>query len=196
VRNAVSTATCLPHIAVVDASARSIGSAGACEVASLVMAALWNRIPVWADWVVAVIAAIVVLNVNVTTAGDPLSGMGLSAGATSAGITEGARATFYGALVVGGVLLTATGLIISTSDRRRRTAGGLLTRTFAGVALAGVLGLLLDYRDGPVRTVQLFVYLMLALSIVRLARVAALATDDLNPEPDQSVAPRSSDARR
>jgi hypothetical protein len=124
----------------------------------LVMAALWNRIPVWADWVVAVIAAIVVLNVNVTTAGDPLSGMGLSAGATSAGITEGARATFYGALVVGGVLL--------------------------------------DYRDGPVRTVQLFVYLMLALGIVRLARVAALATDDLNPESDRSVAPRSSDARR
>jgi hypothetical protein len=122
------------------------------------MAALWNRIPVWADWVVAVIAAIVVLNVNVTTAGDPLSGMGLSAGATSAGITEGARATFYGALVVGGVLL--------------------------------------DYRDGPVRTVQLFVYLMLALGIVRLARVAALATDDLNPESDRSVAPRSSDARR
>jgi hypothetical protein len=142
------------------------------EVASLVMATLWNRIPVWADWVVAAIAAIVVLNVNVTTAGDPLSGVGLSAGATSAGITEGARSTFYGALVVGGVLLAATGLIISTSDRHWRTVGGLLTRTFAGVALAGVLGLLLDYRDGPVRTVQLFVYLMLALGIVRLARVA------------------------
>lgn len=76
------------------------------------------------------------------------------------------------------MLLTATGLIISTSDRQWRTVGGFLTRTFAGVALAGVLGLLLDYRDGPVRTVQLFVYLMLALGIVRLARVAALATDD------------------
>jgi hypothetical protein len=52
------------------------------------MAGLWNRIPVWADWVVAAIAAIVVLNVNVTTAGDPLSGVGLSAGAASAGITK------------------------------------------------------------------------------------------------------------
>ena len=92
----------------------------------------------------------------------------------------------YGALVVGGALLTATGLIISTSGRQWRTVGGLLTRTFAGVALAGVLGLLLDYRDGPVRTVQLFVYLMLALGIVRLARVAALANDDvpLDPDPD------------
>lgn len=162
------------------------------------MAGLWSRIPVWADWVVASIAAIVVLNVNVTTAGDPLSGVGLSAGATSAGITDGARASFYGALVVGGVLLAATGLIISTLGRQWRTVGGLLTRTFAGVALAGVLGLLLDYRDGPVRTVQLFVYLMLALGIVRLARVAALVSDDrvLVVGSDQSVAPRSSDARR
>ena len=162
------------------------------------MASLWNRIPVWADWVVAAIAAIAVLNVNVTTAGDPLSGVGLSAGATSAGITEGARSVFYGALVVGGVLLTATGLIISTSGRQWRTVGGLLTRTFTGVALAGVLGLLLDYRDGPVRTVQLFVYLMLALGVVRLARVAALANGDAPPDPDsnQGLAPRSSDARR
>ena len=61
--------------------------------------------------------------------------------------------------------------------------------------LAGVLGLLLDYRDGPVRTVQLFVYLMLALGIVRLARVAALASADAPPDTDsnQSVAPRSSE---
>lgn len=162
------------------------------------MATVWNRIPTWADWVVAAIVAIIVLNVNVTTAGDPLSGVGLSAGATSAGITEGARATFYGALVVGGVLLTATGLIISTSARHWRTVGGLLTRTFAGVALAGMLGLLLDYRDGPVRTVQLFVYVMLALGIVRLARVAALAGADapLDPDSDQGAAPRSSGARR
>ena len=168
------------------------------EVASLVMVDLWNRIPVWADWVVAAIAAIVVLNLNVTTAGDPLSGVGLSAGATSAGMTEGARSTFYGALVVGGVLLAATGLIISTSDRQWRPVGGLLTRTFAGVALAGVLGLLLDYRDGPARTVQLFVYLMLALGIIRLARATALATGDapLAPGSDHRVGPRSSDAHR
>jgi hypothetical protein len=162
------------------------------------MAAVWNRIPMWVDWVVAAIAAIVVLNVNVTTAGDPLSGVGLGAGAASAGITEGARSTFYGALVVCGVLLAATGLIISTSGLQWRTMGGLLTRTFSGVALAGVLGLLLDYRDGPVRTVQLFVYLMLALGIVRLTRVAALATGDapLDPDSDHSAAQRSSDAGR
>ena len=140
------------------------------------MDAFWNRIPQWVDWIVATIAAIVILNVNITTAGDPLSGVGLSAGATSAGITEGARATFYGALAVSASVLAATGLIITTSGRQWRTMGGLLTRTFGGVALAGVLGLLLDYRDGPVRTVQLFVYLMLALGFVRLARVAALAS--------------------
>jgi hypothetical protein len=158
------------------------------------MAGLWNRVPVWVDWVVAAIAAIVVFNVNVTTAGDPLSGV---AAANSAGVTEGARTTFYGALVVGAVLLAATGLIVSTSGRRWHTAGGLLTRTFAGVALAGVLGLLLDYRDGPVRTVHLVVYLMLALGIVRLARVAALVSDaPCDPRSDQSVARGASEARR
>jgi hypothetical protein len=135
------------------------------EVASWAMAGLWNRIPLWADWLVAAVVAVVVLNVNVTSAGDPLSGVG-----------EGARTTFYGAIVVGAMLMTATGLIISTSGGHWRAAGSLLTRTFAGVAMAGVLGLLLDYRDGPVRTVQLLVYLMLALGIVRLARVAALTS--------------------
>ncbi len=147
-------------------------------VASFGMDGFWNRIPQWADWIVATIAAIVILNLNITTAGDPLSGVGLPAGSASPGITEGARATFYGALAVSASVLAATGLIISTSGRQWRTVGGLLTRTFAGVALAGVLGLLLDYRDGPVRTVQLFVYLMLALGIVRLARVAALADEE------------------
>lgn len=140
------------------------------------MASYWNRIPVWADWVLASIVAVVVLNVNVTAVGDPLSGVGLSAGPTSPGITEGARATFYGALTVGGVVLMATGLAVATSGRANRQLGGLLARTFAGVALAGLLGLLLDYRDGPVRTVQLVVYLMLALGIVRSVRITALAT--------------------
>jgi hypothetical protein len=180
------------------ASARSISAAGRCDVTSLAMVNLWNRIPVWADWAVASIAAIVVLNVNVTSAGDPLSGVGLQAGATSAGITEGARSTFYGALVVGAVVLTASGLIISTIGRQWRKMGGLLTTTFAGVTLAGILGLLLDYRNGPVRTVQLFVYLMLGLGIVRLARVAALAGGDalLDADPNQGVTRGTSDARR
>ncbi|HSP27537.1 MAG TPA: hypothetical protein VLN74_03230 [Ilumatobacteraceae bacterium] len=66
------------------------------------------------------------------------------------------------------------------------------------MALAGILGLLLDYRDGPVRTVQLFVYLMLCLGIVRVARVAALAGDNsaLRPDLDPSLASGSSDTRR
>jgi hypothetical protein len=139
------------------------------------MASIWTRVPVWADWVVAAVVAIVVLNLNVTSAGDPLSGVGLSAGPTSAGITEGARATFYGALTVGAAVLMAAGLVIATSARVNRQLGGLVARTFAGVALAGLLGLLLDYRDGPVRTVQLVVYLLLALAIVRAARIVALA---------------------
>lgn len=140
------------------------------------MASYWNRIPVWADWLVAAIVAIVVLNLNITAVGDPLSGVGLSAGPTSPGITEGARATFYGSLTVGAVVLMAAGLVVATSARTHRQLGGLLARTFAGVALAGLLGLLLDYRDGPVRSVQLVVYVMLGLGIVRAARITALAT--------------------
>ncbi len=81
-----------------------------CPMTYLDMVSLWNRIPVWADWLAALVAAIVVFNVNVTTSGDPLSGVGLSAGPTSAGITEGARATFYGVLAIGALLLTAAGL--------------------------------------------------------------------------------------
>ena len=69
------------------------------------MASLWNRVPVWVEWIVVSVAAIVLLNVNVTSAGDPLSGVGLSAGPTSPGISEGARATFYGVLVIGALLL-------------------------------------------------------------------------------------------
>ncbi|MEM9516203.1 MAG: hypothetical protein AAGA42_15240 [Actinomycetota bacterium] len=162
------------------------------------MASLWKRIPVWADWLVAAVAAVVVFNLNVTDAGDPLSGLGLSAGDTSPGITESARSSFYGVLVVGGLLVAATGLIISTRDRWWRAVGGLLTRTFSGVAVAGILGLLLDYRDGPVRTVHLFAYLMLALGIMRLARVAALASvDPAQPvDGDRADASQSSETRR
>ena len=94
------------------------------------MAGFWNRIPLWTDWVLAAIAAVVVLNLNITSAGDPLSGVGFSAGPASAGISEGARATFYGALTVAAALLVATGLLISTSGRQHRIVGGLLTRCY------------------------------------------------------------------
>lgn len=119
--------------------------------------------------------AIVLLNVNVTAAGDPLSGVGLSAGRTSPGILEGARATFYGSLIIGGLMLAVVGIALLIVERRGQQISRLLASTYPWVALAGVLGLLLDYRDGPVRTVQLFVYLMLAFGIIRLARIASLA---------------------
>ncbi len=138
---------------------------------------MWNRLPVWADWIVALFAAIVVLNLNVTAAGDPLSGVGLSAGPSSPGITEGARATFYGVLAIGAILLTAAGMVLSTTTNGRDDrAGRLLIKTYPWVALAGLLGLLLDYRDGPVRTVQLLVYVLLLLGVIRLARVVSLAS--------------------
>jgi len=143
------------------------------------MVSPWNRVPAWADWIVASVAAIVLLNLNVTDAGDPLSGVGLSAGPTSSGITEGARTTFYGVLVIGALLLTGAGIVLSTVAPRQHAAARLLVTTYPLVALAGLLGLLFDYRDGPVRTVQLIVYLLLVLAVVRLGRiVASLANHD------------------
>lgn len=141
------------------------------------MASLWNRFPAWADWVAAGVAAIVLSNLNVTDAGDPLSGVGLSAGPTSPGITEGARTTFYGVLVIGALLLTVAGIVLSAVARRHRAAARLMLTTYPLVALAGLLGLLFDYRDGPVRTIQLIVYLLLVLAVVRLGRVVATFAD-------------------
>jgi hypothetical protein len=155
------------------------------------MASLWNRVPVWADWIVASVAAIVLLNVNVTNAGDPLSGVGLSAGPTSPGINEGARATFYGVLVIGALVLTAAGFVLSTVAQRQSAAARLLVTTYPLVALAGLLGLLFDYRDGPVRTIQSVVYLLLVLAIVRLARIVAIVT---NTQPDETPAARVEDS--
>lgn len=155
------------------------------------MASLWNRFPVWADWIVASVAAIVLLNVNVTSAGDPLSGVGLSAGPTSPGINEGARATFYGVLVISALLLTAAGFVLSTVAQRQSAAARLLVTTYPLVALAGLLGLLFDYRDGPVRTVQLVVYLLLVLAIVRLARIVAIVA---NTQSEATTAARVEDS--
>jgi hypothetical protein len=140
------------------------------------MAYLWNRLPIWTDWIVAVVVAIVLLNLNVTSAGDPLSGAGLSAGPASPGIIEGARAIFYGVLIIGGLLLTAVGIALLIIEGRGQQVSRLLVSTYPWIALAGVLGLLLDYRDGPVRTVQLVVYLTLAVGIIRLARITSLAS--------------------
>ena len=145
------------------------------------MSALWNRVPTWADWLIALVAAFLVFNVNVTDAGDPLSGVGLSAGPTSAGITEGARSVFYGSMVVGGLVLAAAGFLMVATGRGHGPVANLLSRTYGGVALAGFAGLLLDYRDGPVRTVQLVVYLIFFLGIVRFARITA-ATADATPD--------------
>ncbi|MEO6988739.1 MAG: hypothetical protein ABI239_08830 [Aquihabitans sp.] len=136
------------------------------------MAGLWDRIPTWVDWSVAFAAAVVVLNLNVTDQGDPLSSVGLSAGPGTAGITEGAKAAFYASLMIGGVVLASVGLATAIAGWSKATSA-LVVRTYGGVALAGAAGLLLDYRDGPVRTVQLFVYLMVVLGIVRFVRVAS-----------------------
>jgi hypothetical protein len=140
------------------------------------MSSFWNRIPTWVDWIVALVAAVILLNINVTAAGDPLSGAG-----SSNGISDAARATFYGALMLGGIIVCAVGLTISALSSERTASGALLSRTFAFVAFAGTAGLLLDQRDGPVRLVQLVAYAAVALGGVRLARATAATDDEATP---------------
>ena len=147
-----------------------------------------DRLPRWTDWILALVAGIIVMNLDVTSAGDPLSGVGLSAEQSSPGITEGARATFYAVLAFGGLLLTSLAVALAFATPVARRAGRLLVTTFPLVALAGVLGLLLDYRDGPVRLVQSFAYVALAVGIVRLARVVVIAADATSD--DDADAPR------
>lgn len=137
------------------------------------MSNIWNRIPTWADWIVALVVAVGLLNINITAAGDPLSGAG-----PQNGMSDAARATFYGALMLGGLIVCAAGLAIAALGSERTASGQLLARTFAFVALAGTAGLLLDQRDGPVRLVQLIAYTAVALGALRLARLTTAG----NPE--------------
>ena len=147
------------------------------------MSSLRRRIPVAADWALAIVAGAVICNLNVTTAGGPLSGVGLSAGPTSAGMTEAGRTTFYGALVVAGAVIAGVGLVLTTVKTDRRVEGALLSRTFAGLSLVGVAGLLLDYRDGPVSWTQLAVYTIVVLAVLRFIRVWSM----LNAVPEPAL---------
>lgn len=145
------------------------------------MRRFYSRVPPWGDWAVALGLGIIVLNLNVTAVGDPLSGVGLSAGPTSPGITETGRVVLYGTLGVGGAAIAAAGLVMAATGRR--AVGSLVARTFGFLAGAGLAGLLLDYRDGPVRTIHLVVYVAIALAAVRLGRV----TVDLAESPAESL---------
>lgn len=138
------------------------------------MSSLRNRVPLAADWLIALVAGVAVSSLNITSAGGPLSGAGLSAGPTSAGITEAGRVTFYGALVVAGAVLAAASVVLSALGPKLRAASSLGVRSFGGLALTGVAGLLLDYRDGPVSWVQLAVYVLLVLSVIRFARLSSM----------------------
>ena len=133
-----------------------------------------KRIPVVADWVVAVMVAIVIYNLHVTSAGAPLSGAGLSAGPASAGITEAGRTRFYGALMITGAVIASIGLLLTAMKSERHAEGALLSRSFAALCLVGGAGLLLDFRDGPVSWMQLAVYTIVVQAFLRFIRVSMM----------------------
>lgn len=136
-----------------------------------------DRVPAWADWVVAIVAAIVVFNLNVTSAGDPLSGIrGVTDVPRRPGISESGRMLFYLAIAVAGATLAAGTLVVVVLGRGLAAHAVPALRSFGLLAAAGAAGLLLDYTDGPVRLVQLFVYVALILAVLRFIRLALGAT--------------------
>lgn len=80
---------------------------------------------------------IVIYNLNVTSQGAPLNGVGGAPGPASAGITDGARTAFYVALAVTGAVLTVGGFALIVAERRWRSAGALASRSFAGLTAVG-----------------------------------------------------------
>jgi len=126
---------------------------------------------------------VLIYALNVTNQGGPLDGGGLSAGPTTAGITEAGRVMFYAALTIAGAVLAMGGLLMTMAGRRFRSAGQLTSRTFAGLAAAGIAGLLLDYRDGPVSWVHLLVYTLLVLGVTRFVRVSMMLATVSDEEP-------------
>ncbi len=115
-----------------------------------------RRLPAWTDWVVAVAGGVALLNVNVTDHGDPLSGM-----------TENMRTAFYAVLAIVGTIALCTAVLggllrpaISSAAVRAATGFGFL-------ACSAIAALLLDQREGPVRTVQLLAYVGVCIGVVR-----------------------------
>lgn len=136
------------------------------------MSTRW-RIPYWCEWVIALAGAVTLLNINVTSAGDPLSGS--RAGLSSPGITDSGRIAFYAALAMVGAVLAGAFVVAAFVSPVHRRAAALGIRTFAVVTLAGIAGLLFDYRDGPVRLVELLAYFAVVLGTVRLIAIAVAA---------------------
>jgi hypothetical protein len=150
--------------------------ASSCAMAESRRVGMIDKVPSWVDWLAAVIIGVAVFNLNVTSAGDPLSGVrGMTDGPSPAGISETARTTFYAAITVGGSALAAGALIMVELGRGLGNQAVLAIRAFGLLAAAGIAGLLLDYTDGPIRTVEFVVYVSLVLASIRFLRLG-LAT--------------------
>ena len=133
------------------------------------------RIPYWCEWIIALVGAVTLLNINVTSAGDPLSGSG--GGVSGPGITDSGRTAFYVALALAGAVLAGCFIVTAFVSPIHQRVALLGVRTFGVVTLAGIAGLLFDYQDGPVRLVQLVAYFAVVLGAVRLAAVAVAASE-------------------
>lgn len=119
----------------------------------------------WAERLGAVVLGVVLLNVNVTEAGDVLSSITQSDDAVRAGITPEAKSVLYAviALVATCLAVWSTSQALRGDVRQFRSLGSAA----ALLAAAGIAALALDHRDGPVRTVQLVVYVMFCLTAIR-----------------------------
>ncbi len=126
-----------------------------------IMRTLWRDHP-WLDLAAAVVLALVVFNVHVSTTGDALSSLG-----------RAERRGFYAVVAVLAVIMLAA--TFARNSRIARWCRGCL-----GFAVAsGLAAMLLDVQDGPVRTVQLA--LLLGLFLGAMASVRFIAYSDGEP---------------
>lgn len=117
-------------------------------------------------------ASVVLLNVNVTRAGDPLSSI---YAVEREGITPTAKTALYATLAVIGAIVASTGVLASLLTSTARTAARHTATAFALLSLSGIAGLALDVRDGPVRLVQHFAYFAVVLAAATFARLVHAA---------------------
>jgi hypothetical protein len=135
-----------------------------------------DRVPPWGDWLIALVVAIVLFNVHITSSGDALSGVRGVGGVSAPGISEAGRTSFYAAIAIVGAVLAAGTLVVIVLPAGLARQAAAAFRTFGLLAASGIAGLLLDYPDGPVRTVELLAYVAMVVATIRFIRLGVAAS--------------------
>lgn len=138
-----------------------------------------EQVRAWIERLGAVVIGAALLNVNVTDRGDPLTA-----------ISTESKPVLYAVLALVGVAVALWSASQAVRDDVQVPRFRSLASSMAFLAASGVAGLGLDYQDGPVRMVQLIVYVMVALAAIRvfgLALALRAHWSHAAPDPDRRV---------